>query len=122
MAGSLTPVNWSLYHSTGVGDPDSIVSTVGYDDSAWHEVELPSTVLSALVKDSIYPDPRVGMNNYLIPDVSDDFNRRLGLDRYNHLSNGTNPWQQPWWYRTELAVPANWRGNRVWLKLDGINY
>ena len=27
-----------------------------------------------------------------------------------------------WWYRNEVAVPASYKGKRVWLNLDGINY
>ncbi|MDE7386666.1 MAG: glycoside hydrolase family 2 [Muribaculaceae bacterium] len=121
-AGALTPEGWRLYHSGGVTSPDSAVSAVGFDDSSWHHVTVPSTVLNALVCDGVYPDPRVGMNNYLIPDVSDEFNARLGLDKYNHLADGSNPWQQPWWYRVEFKVPSAWRGKLVWLNLDGINY
>ncbi|MDE6402197.1 MAG: glycoside hydrolase family 2, partial [Muribaculaceae bacterium] len=121
-AGALTPEGWRLYHSGGVTSSDSAVSAVGFDDSSWHHVTVPSTVLNALVCDGVYPDPRVGMNNYLIPDVSDEFNARLGLDKYNHLADGSNPWQQPWWYRVEFKVPSAWRGKLVWLNLDGINY
>lgn len=113
---------WRMLNAGDVAATDSVVATVGFDDSLWHPVELPSTVLNALVRDSVYPDPRVGMNNYLIPDVSDEFNARLGLDRYNHLASGENPWQQPWLYRAEFDAPRQWRGNKLWLNLDGINY
>ena len=27
-----------------------------------------------------------------------------------------------WWYRTEVELPESYRGKRVWLNLDGINY
>lgn len=113
---------WRLQHSALVRDADAAVSTAGYDDNSWHNVTLPATVLNALVRDSVYPDPRVGMNNYLIPDVSDEFNRRLGLERYSHLGDGKNPWQEPYWYRTEIDVPASWKGELNRLELDGINY
>lgn len=114
--------NWRLFHSDGVGVADSMAATVGFDDLKWHPVTVPSTVLNALVRDSVYPDPHVGMNNYLIPDVSDEFNRRLGLERYNHLASGENPWKQPWLYRTEFKAPKLWRGRNIRLRLDGINY
>ena len=115
---------WRLSRSGAVPVPDSVVSTVGFDDSGWHQAAVPVTVLNALVREGVYPDPRVGMNNYLIPDVSDEFNLRLGLDRYNHLGgeDGVNPWGKPWLYRTEFRAPRDWKGKKLWLKLDGINY
>ncbi len=45
----------------------------------WYEATVPTTVLNALVKQNVYPDPRIGMNNFLIPDVSDEFNKKNGL-------------------------------------------
>src|ERR1035438_8506305 len=27
-----------------------------------------------------------------------------------------------YWYRTEVTAPASYKGKRVWLNLDGINY
>ena len=114
--------SWRMFPSSSVSAGDSAVSTVGFDDGKWHVVNLPSTVLNALVRDSVYPDPRVGMNNYLIPDASDEFNRRIGLDKYNHLGTDKNPWQQPWFFRTSFKAFNRRRDQRVWLKLDGINY
>lgn len=121
-ARSLRLCDWTMLQQSGIEACDSVVATPGYDDSRWHAVTVPSTVLNGLVRQGVYPDPRTGMNNYMIPDASDVFNARLGLERYSHLGGRENPWRQPWTYRTEFRAPRSWRGKTLWLKLDGINY
>lgn len=98
--------DWQLLSTVDATGSDALISTPGLDTEQWHRVKGPSTVLNALVNDGTYPDPRVGMNNYLIPDVSDE----------------GSPWRDPWWYRTEFVYPKASRGERLWLNLDGINY
>lgn len=122
-AGPLRLSDWELKSTLEVGEEDACVSLPGYGAAAWYPVTVPSTVLHALVEQGVYPDPRTGMNNFLIPDVSDDFNRRLGLAKYSYLGEDRNPWQAPYWYRTVFRLPREWRSRkRIWLQLDGINY
>ncbi len=52
---------------------------------------VPSTVLTGLVANRVYPDPYSGMNNMLIPDASDAFNKQYNLEQYSHLPNDPNP-------------------------------
>ena len=47
----------------------------------WYPVTVPSTVLTGLVANKVYPDPYIGMNNMLIPDASDSFNHEFHLDK-----------------------------------------
>ncbi|HBZ22184.1 MAG TPA: beta-mannosidase, partial [Bacteroidales bacterium] len=42
----------------------------------WFPVKVPSTVLTGLVANGVYPDPYSGLNNMLIPDASDEFNKK----------------------------------------------
>lgn len=88
----------------------------------WYEATVPTTVLNALVKQNVYPDPRIGMNNFLIPDVSDEFNKKMDLAKYSYLGNGKNPWQEPYWYRTTFTLPKQYKNKKIWLNLNGINY
>ncbi|MGE4586847.1 MAG: sugar-binding domain-containing protein [Mangrovibacterium sp.] len=88
----------------------------------WFPVRVPSTVLTGLVANRVYPDPYTGMNNMLIPDASDRFNRKYGLERYSHLPGTDNPWKKPYWYRTVFDVPATEAGSHVQLIFKGINY
>ena len=113
---------WLLKSSVLVGDPGDKVSSPGYRPDQWLPVSVPSTVLSALVKNGVYPDPRIGLNAYRIPDSSDAFNRKHDLAKFSYLPDKRNPWRDPYWYRTEFELPALMPGKRAWLHFDAINY
>ncbi|MDP4204859.1 MAG: glycoside hydrolase family 2 TIM barrel-domain containing protein, partial [Bacteroidota bacterium] len=70
----------------------------------------------------IYPDPYSGMNNMLIPDASDVFNKKYNLEQYSHIPNVPNPWKKPYWYKTSFKVPVNDNGRHFQLIFKGINY
>jgi hypothetical protein len=88
----------------------------------WFPVRVPSTVLTGLVANRVYPDPYSGMNNMLIPDASDSFNIQYNLGKYSHIPNVSNPWKNPYWYRTAFKVPTGDKGRRFQLIFKGINY
>lgn len=121
-AQSLELEHWRIINSSEIADADAKVSQPSYPTTGWYQATVPTTVLNALVKENVYPDPRIGLNNYLIPDVSDEFNARMDLAKYNYLKSGRNPWQDPYWYRTEITLPKSYKGKKVWLTLYGINY
>jgi exo-1,4-beta-D-glucosaminidase len=99
------------------------LSSPGYQSpDYWFPVTVPSTVLSGLVQNRIYPDPYSGMNNMRIPDASDSFNHAYHLEQYSFLPNDPNPWKKPYWYRTLFTVPAGDAGKRFQLIFKGINY
>jgi hypothetical protein len=101
------------------------VSTIGSglrSNVYWFPVKVPSTVLTGLVANNIYPDPYQGMNNMLIPDASDEFNKKYNLEQYSHLPNDPNPWKKPYWYRSTFDVPAADKGKFFQLIFKGINY
>ena len=79
-------------------------------------------MLTGLVANHIYPDPYQGLNNMLIPDASDQFNKEYNLEQYSYLPNDPNPWKKPYWYRTTFKVPAADKGRRFQLIFKGINY
>ncbi len=113
---------WQMRESAIAGDEGAAVSRPGFDAAGWYPTSVPTTVLGALVRQGVYPDPYVGLNNMLIPDASPDHNRRYNLARYSHLPDKANPWAKPYWFRREFRVPEQHRGQVVWLHLDGINY
>jgi hypothetical protein len=88
----------------------------------WFPVKVPSTVLTGLVANKVYPDPYSGLNNMLIPDASDEFNKKYNLEQFSHLPNNPNPWKKPYWYRTTFNVPANDQDRCFQLIFKGINY
>jgi hypothetical protein len=88
----------------------------------WFPVDVPSTVLTGLVANKVYPDPYSGLNNMLIPDASDEFNKTYNLEQFSHLPGQPNPWKKPYWYRTSFDVPAADNGRHFELIFKGINY
>lgn len=88
----------------------------------WYATTVPTTTLGTLIRHGLYPDPYVGLNNLQIPDASLDHSRRYHLDHYSHLPDGSNPWSQPYWFRTQFSLPESFQGKTVFLHFDGINY
>jgi beta-galactosidase/beta-glucuronidase len=108
----------AVVHVTG----DSLSSVHYKPADYWFPVTVPSTVLTGLVANKVYPDPYTGMNNMLIPDASDTFNRTYHLEQYSHLPGAPNPWKKPYWYRTSFSVPSVDKGRHFQLIFKGINY
>lgn len=115
-------IEWTLVSSTQVSEQESIISSTNFNDEQWLNVEIPTTVLRALVNAGIYPDPHLDLNNFLIPDASDELNRQLDLGKYSHLKDHPNPFKDPYWFRTEFDIPKENGGKRTWINFDGINY
>jgi hypothetical protein len=113
---------WLLKSSVLVKEDGGAISQAGFHSADWYPVQIPSTVLSVLVKHGVYPDPRLGLNVYQIPDSSDEFNRDRGLAQYSYLPGQRNPWRDPYWYRTEVVLQSLDPDRRVWLHFDAINY
>jgi hypothetical protein len=101
---------------------DSLSSPTYTPANYWFPVTVPSTVLTGLVANQVYPDPYIGLNNMLIPDASDTFNREYHLEQYSFLPGEPNPWKKPYWYRTGFIVPAGDKGRHFQLVFKGINY
>ena len=96
-------INFDLQSSALVNASGEEISTTDYKSNVyWFPVKVPSTVLTGLVANKVYPDPYAGMNNMLIPDASDEFNKKYNLEQFSHLPNDPNPWKKPYWYRTAL--------------------
>ncbi|MEO6632963.1 MAG: hypothetical protein ABIN13_14605, partial [Mucilaginibacter sp.] len=65
-------VNFDLQSSSLVKADGPELSTTQYRSPVyWMPVKVPSTVLTGLVANHIYPNPYQGLNNMLIPDASD---------------------------------------------------
>lgn len=114
---------FNLQSSSVVTQTGKELSTSDYNSNVyWFPVKVPSTVLTGLVANKVYPDPYIGMNNMLIPDASDSFNHQYNLEQYSYLPNEPNPWKKPYWYRTTFKVPAGDKGKHFQLIFKGINY
>jgi len=114
---------FELQSSELISDSGEKISMPEYRSNVyWFPVKVPSTVLTGLVANRVYPDPYSGMNNMLIPDASDEFNKTYNLEQYSHIPNVGNPWKKPYWYRTSFNVPASDKDQHFQLIFKGINY
>ncbi len=109
---------WAIQALTDVHETGAAISTPGFKAQDWYPATLPSTVLSALVKDRVYPDPYTGMNLRSIPGTTYPIFSNFS----ETLMPPGSPFRQSWWYRTDFQLPAEYRGKTLWLEFDGINY
>ncbi len=100
---------WMMIKASDAKGTGAEISSKGFNTNAWAEAIVPGTVLTNLVEQKVYPDPYYGQNNKLknnlIPDLA-----KTGREFYTY------------WFRTEFEVPAKFKGRRIWLEPEGINY
>ena len=58
---------WKIQSASYVQERGDIISQVNYNDTTWYPATGASTVLAALVKNGVYPDPYYGTNLAKIP-------------------------------------------------------
>ena len=110
--------NWFIQPSTDVRADGAAISTVGFSTREWYPATLPSTVLSTLVEEKVYPDPYIGTNLRSVPGTT----YPIFEDFSNIKMPPNSPFRQSWWFRTEFKLPAEYAGKTIWLEFDGINY
>ena len=86
---------WSLQSSGKVADAGEVISTVPYQPKNWYGVTVPTTVVAALVKQKVYPDPEFGMNLRQVPGVT----YPIGANFSNLPMEPDSPFAVSWWYR-----------------------
>jgi exo-1,4-beta-D-glucosaminidase len=109
--------NWELQSNCEIKAKGEELSKPGYDAAGWHKLEVPSTVVGALVTDKTYPDPDYGTNLKTFPGMN--YSSR-GLFANQEMPRGS-PFACSWWYRTEFVAPDG-KGKTEWLNFLGINY
>ncbi len=109
---------WTIQSAARVPQSGSVISQRGFDAQSWYPTDVPTTVLAALVRDKIYPDPDSGMNLRSIPGTT----YPIGANFANIPMPPGSPFAVGWWYRDEFNIPNLLRSKRVWLHFDGINY
>jgi exo-1,4-beta-D-glucosaminidase len=109
---------WNLQSSSKVEQKGEVLSTLRFRPRGWYAVAVPTTVVAALVKQKIYPDPDFGMNLRSLPGVA----YPVGSNFSNIAMPADSPFAVSWWYRKEFAIPAGYKGKNIWLSFGGINY
>jgi exo-1,4-beta-D-glucosaminidase len=96
-----TLTNWFIQASAKVAEGGEKVSAPGLAMNRWYPATVPATVMGTLVQNNVYTDIYVGDN---LKKISSD------------------PFQGPWWYRTEFPLTADPSKTTFKLEFDGINY
>jgi exo-1,4-beta-D-glucosaminidase len=109
---------WAIQSSADVRETGAAISSADYRSNGWYSATLPSTVLSALVQDHVYPEPYSGMNLRQISGTAYPISSNFS----NALMPPDSPFRHSWWYRTTFQVPTAYKGRTVWLGFDGINF
>jgi len=109
---------WSLQSSGKVGETGDVLSTTSFQPSGWYNVTVPTTVVAALVKAKVLPDPSFGMNLRQYPGMT----YPIGANFSNIAMEPDSPYAMPWWYRKNFNVPASYNGRTIWLNFRGLNY
>jgi hypothetical protein len=112
---------WKMQSSFLVRENGAFISRPVAKTIDWYSTSVPVTVLSTLVRNGVYPNPYVGINNMRIPDSNDEYNKKYDLLKYSHIP-GHNPWEAPYWFRNTFEVPADYTGKTIWLNFSEINY
>jgi exo-1,4-beta-D-glucosaminidase len=109
---------WTLQSSCKVETKGETVSTPAFQPKDWYAVSVPTTVVAALVKHKVYPDPFFGTNLRTFPGVT----YPIGANFSGIPMRPDSPFIVPWWYRKEFVLPASFKGKTIWLNFGGINY
>jgi exo-1,4-beta-D-glucosaminidase len=109
---------WSLQTSTKVEAKGELISTPRFAPIRWQPATVPTTVVAALVKNKVLPDPFFAMNLRQFAGVT----YPIGGNFSNIEMQTDSPYAVSWWYRKTFAAPASYKGKTVWLKFNGINY
>ena len=109
---------WNLQSSSKVEQSGDVISKPSFQPHNWYGVTVPTTVVSALVKDKVLPDPFYGMNLRKFPGVT----YPIGTNFSNVAMDPDSPYAASWWYRKTFTLPAADAGKTVWLNFRGINY
>jgi exo-1,4-beta-D-glucosaminidase len=91
---------WHLQTSAKISEKGEQISQNGYKTTNWLPVNVPTTVMGALVKNNVYKDLFMG-------------NNLLSVDK--------EQFKKSWWFRTEFKLPKNGL-NTTLLELNGIIY
>jgi exo-1,4-beta-D-glucosaminidase len=107
---------WAVRSSVGLEAGGMVLSLPGVDVSSWYTVDLPSTVLGALIAAGRVEDPFFGTNLLKLPGQGPP-----GKNFSNHPMPDDSPFRVSWWFRKEFNVPEP-RAPHTRLQFDGINY
>lgn len=110
--------NWFVQSSCKVSEPAEVLSSTQFSPDHWYKTTVPSTVLAAQVANGEFHDIDFGKDLRKLPGM--DY--PIGQMYSNLEMPSTSPYACSWWYRTEFKLPQDFKGRKIWLHFNGINY
>ena len=98
---SLAGGNWKIQRASEVAGTGEMISQPGFENKNWVVATVPGTALVSYWNAGALPDPNFGDNQLMI---SESF------------------FNSDFWYRNEFDVTASFKGERMFLNFDGINW
>ncbi len=92
---------WKIQRESLVQANGETLSKPGFNDKDWITATIPATVLASYLNAGALPDPNFGDNQLLISD---------------------SYFYSDFWYRDEFIAPDFYKGKRMFLNFDGINW
>jgi hypothetical protein len=92
---------WKLRPAPEISESGGAISQTAFGTNGWWDATVPGTVLTTMINQGVYPDPDYGLNNLAIPESLN---------------------KQDYWYRSEFTALADWKGQRLTLTFEGVNY
>lgn len=89
---------------------------VDTDRSGWLPATVPGTVQRALLDAGLAPDPVAGSETY------DELVEHGTPVHWPWHFRRTRVERQEWWYARRFSLPEDWRGQRLRLRFDGLDY
>jgi exo-1,4-beta-D-glucosaminidase len=108
---------WQLSYGTD-GYLGENVSVKAFDDTKWHSVTTPSSVVSQLVEAGEFENPYYNLNMKKL----DGYKHGRDLHFAFYPMPDDSPFRKPIWYRTVISLDKKESHSRYWLKFDGLNY
>ena len=96
---------WVCMPMTKIKAEGTEISSSTFSLADWKKAVVPGTVLTTMLENKEVPDPFIGMNNELIPDIY-----KTGRDYYTY------------WFAKDFKEMQPDADGQVWLKFRGINY
>lgn len=93
--------NWKIQRSSEVTSTGENISLPGFVNDDWVVATVPGTALVSYWNAGALPDPNFSDNQLMI---SESF------------------FNSDFWYRNEFEVPSSFKGERIFLNFDGINW
>lgn len=110
--------NWKLQKLEEVTAPGQVISRFNFDDSGWHSVTVPNSLVGNYVEAGEFDDPYIGTAMKDIPGYK--HGRTLHF-AFHRMPEGS-PFRSSFWYRTTVSPQKESANEHFWLKFDGLNF